>query len=59
MNKNTLENIIGSVSGWTKDSRSQKYTNTTENSVIYYSPIVNSSTMTNTHLYIQSKKMTQ
>ena len=59
MNKDTLEKIIESMPGWTKDSRSQKYINMTENSTIYYTAIANSGTITNTHLIIQTKKMTQ
>lgn len=60
MNKKTLEKIIDSISGWTKDSKSQKYINMTENSVIYYAAIANSSSdITKTHLIIQTKKMTQ
>lgn len=59
MNKKTLEKIIDSISGWTKDSRSQKYINMTENSTIYYSAITISKRENNDILNAKVKEMTQ
>ncbi|MBP0965205.1 MAG: hypothetical protein J5999_07925 [Oscillospiraceae bacterium] len=54
MKQNTLENIIGSISGWTKSGK-QKYTNKTENAEINYSSFTISGVLKNTKV----KELTQ